>query len=767
MEVPFDRKISEVNEKISEIMSRSEKEILETDLKEYKWNEGDFSLTSFLKIETSLLRNRHFIEMYRETTKLLSSSHIEKTIENPTIVGYLYVFLSFFLCSLLTEATTRHKSGELDAFQKIIDDIYFWYRDKRRSIVRKRLNEDREFYVLKNEDKEEKEEIEIKKRIVESSFRVDDDPSAREVDQSAIITREKKKQMFISNKLKQYSHRNLEKSLYTRKKEEEEENEAEERTKRYSSRKKRKRKRKRKRGGDEKRRKGWLRGGLKDKHKELLEKLEKQEKLQSKKEEQPSVFRHWIRHRARDAQDRLENIEFQNTVEKWYRNTARIEEEIQRRQESLRYASQTGVNVYNQKDRNDDEEKDEHDEQKTHHKRKRRKKKEENRERNGSAYHQASEDPFLEDDDFSSDEDEPLYSGKSLKELEKGGEMSGHHSTNHRNGLMMDVEDSKRSDSLNDQEDDEESEESEEDEELFDEDNLNIRVNPNPTVDSYLSPYENLKKEQKKKYNMGKVKSLHFNEFQEKEKKVDSNVKMATEIVGIDEKEELFPSALFLTQSFPSLSPNSSRLPPYNGPEYELPTTPEKKVHHNVIKMFEAQNQPKKRKRRRKKKKGGKGGMRPSTSKRSVKSSRSSTSSRPSTASVRATTSSRQRSRVTERPATSAGVMKRSQPIEITKTRISQLQECESIRMTLLKQGITISSKQIQRSLLLPMDLPYQTCASLLPQKRTFLLKNVNKKVPKQTKKKKRRRKGKKGTTSTTSSRPSSRYSTVSRSTRN
>jgi hypothetical protein len=57
-----------------------------------------------------------------------------------------------------------------------------------------------------------------------------------------------------------------------------------------------------------------------------------------------NVNKHWLAHRALEAEENLEQIEFKDAVTMWSFNRARIEEEINRRHESMTYASQTGRN---------------------------------------------------------------------------------------------------------------------------------------------------------------------------------------------------------------------------------------------------------------------------------------------------------------------------------------------------------------------------------------------------------------------------------------
>lgn len=59
-----------------------------------------------------------------------------------------------------------------------------------------------------------------------------------------------------------------------------------------------------------------------------------------------NVERRWLSHRAQEAQEKIELDRFRDIVTSWTRNRTRIEEEIMRRQESMRYSSQTGSRVH-------------------------------------------------------------------------------------------------------------------------------------------------------------------------------------------------------------------------------------------------------------------------------------------------------------------------------------------------------------------------------------------------------------------------------------
>lgn len=66
----------------------------------------------------------------------------------------------------------------------------------------------------------------------------------------------------------------------------------------------------------------------------------------AEEERQRSLQVKWLQHRVQEAQETLEEADKSQTLHAWAANRARVEEEIQRRQESFTYSSQTGTRVH-------------------------------------------------------------------------------------------------------------------------------------------------------------------------------------------------------------------------------------------------------------------------------------------------------------------------------------------------------------------------------------------------------------------------------------
>lgn len=147
------------------------------------------------------------------------------------------------------------------------------------------------------------------------------------------LSEDKKRKVFVNNKLKQYSRRNMAKSEAIRK------NIAQSVTKGlsaspvsqlenpYDSTSIRK-----------------FRNTTQEKKKRLADLYTYSERSNEEKDEH--IMKHWLSHRASDAEEQLEQIEFRDAVVSWSTNRARMEEEIHRRHESLMFSSQTGLRVH-------------------------------------------------------------------------------------------------------------------------------------------------------------------------------------------------------------------------------------------------------------------------------------------------------------------------------------------------------------------------------------------------------------------------------------
>jgi hypothetical protein len=148
------------------------------------------------------------------------------------------------------------------------------------------------------------------------------------------LSEEKKRKVFINNKLKQYSRRNMSKTEEIRKSLQslahkgisaspsvtQLENP-------YETANVRK-----------------FRNTTQEKKKKLADLYTYSERTKEEKDEH--VMKQWLSHRASDAEEQLEQIEFRDAVVSWSANRARMEEEIHRRHESLMFSSQTGLRVH-------------------------------------------------------------------------------------------------------------------------------------------------------------------------------------------------------------------------------------------------------------------------------------------------------------------------------------------------------------------------------------------------------------------------------------
>lgn len=236
--------------------------------------------------------------------------------------------------------------------KQMIEEVYNWYRNKRKILLDYRIQKTKQVIEEKMKKiprpktpKREPLELQtVKKATLKDQYSY----NARSLMRLGQVTsnEEKKRRVFIKNKLKQFSTRNLAKTNATRKVSEPPPVVEEPKKEGFTIRE----------AWQEKQPASEI---AFDTH--VSVRSERPAHIQAAKEvatqpykhyqkpttaKEQQVMQHWLYHRAQEAEEELEENEFRDTVTMWSYNRARIEEEIHRRQESFRFSSQTGVRIH-------------------------------------------------------------------------------------------------------------------------------------------------------------------------------------------------------------------------------------------------------------------------------------------------------------------------------------------------------------------------------------------------------------------------------------
>lgn len=322
---------------------------------------GGFSLSALTEMDAHLLRDKHFNEMYNDVNRYCSQDFIASAKH----VERYYVLLAGLLRSLL-----RASASTFDPYERkaLLEMVYRWYRDKRRTLLEQRLVKSRRQKkpllkkILRKGERAPKRPSKEEKRKApqtpanDSTRQVSTPSTGRrqffDENQSRrlplFVNRDQKKKLFITNKLKQYSRRNLMSSQHERMKAKQRlaEQAIQKAPAELSNADKKTLERQRTWAQPVQRKRPATVAADVPGKRELLSQPRLLTYNKPKSFSEMKIYKHWLRHRARDAQEKMEDMQFQDAVRTWSYNRARIEEEIQRRQESNRYSSQTGVALH-------------------------------------------------------------------------------------------------------------------------------------------------------------------------------------------------------------------------------------------------------------------------------------------------------------------------------------------------------------------------------------------------------------------------------------
>lgn len=316
--------------------------------------EESFSMNSLTEMDVHLLKDKHYNEMYQDVKRYCDP----KFVNDATHLDRYYVLLAGLLRTLL-----RATGSTFDPYERksLIESVYLWYRDKRKVLLDYRLKSRRVLDTSSNQVKkivyegdalalEELDQKTKKKKIlpdISSSTKqsVSFTPStpgsnAEELKFSSInkqlpvyVNQDKKKELFISSKLKQYSRRDL--------------------TTSHKQRLKRLENIKSQTSHDNRANQGsWVADVDRPSSSNDISNSNviPNPRLLFYKDDvdftKMGIYQHWIEHRSREAEEEIENVEIAETISTWASNRSRIEEEIHRRQEASRYSSQTGIYVH-------------------------------------------------------------------------------------------------------------------------------------------------------------------------------------------------------------------------------------------------------------------------------------------------------------------------------------------------------------------------------------------------------------------------------------
>jgi len=327
-------------------------------------------------MDVHLLKDKHFNEMFQDIKRYCDANFVKDAKH----LDRYYVLLAGLLRQLL-----RASGSTFDPYERklLIERVYNWYRDKRKLLldyrlksrrtgqqqntsrpIRKLVNDDEDAIRLEDLDARATSKLpDIKlasKAIHERNIDTPPDtpdgrPFANEqhgfggahtiTQLPLFVNQDKKKELFISNKLKQYSRRNLASSHQRRLQRQHEKPQSAAEPMRAAS-----------------RTESWsvhtdsrpatsMSGTVQAESQSPSNKrFISQPRFANYKDDfdfsKMGVYSHWLEHRSRETEEELENVEFQDTISTWASNRARIEEEIQRRQEASRYSSQTGITVH-------------------------------------------------------------------------------------------------------------------------------------------------------------------------------------------------------------------------------------------------------------------------------------------------------------------------------------------------------------------------------------------------------------------------------------
>ncbi|KAL9649573.1 hypothetical protein ABK040_003251 [Willaertia magna] len=371
MEKRFDEKIEQAERKFLSVFKEHRLDNKKLDLTPFveSDNEKSFSLNALLEMDQSLMNDPHFLEMFRDVNKYCSEDYSKRA----QTIDKIYVFLGGLLKVLLRECVSVYQDHFLR--KEMVEKTYQWYRDKRRKLLEFRLsqtvnngntsensnnaNENNQTnssteYAIMEEQKipNSRATSSLSQRSDLSNNNVGHrlDPRVITFDVLSVPSNdpttpfyasdEKKRKAFINHKLKQYCRRNLSKSYDNRKngvylnKEIEIKN-FDVATSSISSGSTN--------ASSNSGRTSQLSSLLFKKPKDLIAFYGEEEK---KVGNYDNAMKHWLNHRAKEAEEKIEDLEFKDAILAWRINRSRIEEEMQRRQESQTFASQTGIRVH-------------------------------------------------------------------------------------------------------------------------------------------------------------------------------------------------------------------------------------------------------------------------------------------------------------------------------------------------------------------------------------------------------------------------------------
>lgn len=665
-------------------------------------DEESFSLNSLTEMDLHLLKDKHFNEMHEDVKRYCDPAYVKKARH----LDRYYVLLAGLLRQLL-----RSSGSTFDPYERkeLIEKVYSWYRDKRKLLldyrlklrrqkqnveppqqsslsdtlrVKKLVQHDEED-AIKLEDLDQRENSSLPKIKSPSPKKFDSVKEGKRIENNMdmlppqpqlpqFVNQEKKKELFISNKLKQYSRRNLASS--------------------HSSRMQRKKPGTAQPKAQQQQQQRDQ-STIPDQNRPSTtnttssEGLATQPKLMTYKKDfefsEMGVYNHWLHHRAREAQEDLEEADFQDTITTWASNRARIEEEIHRRQEASRYSSQTGVTVHKILRKPD------HQQESEQH----RKRIEELR-RNA--------DTFLDSDSDFSDDDRDQPNRGPLDSPEDEEETS-------------DADDVQPSTS--------------EEEDEFYESNEPVFLSPYNNMHSVTHQFrppsplnpdtDIMNEEERKAANSGFVRPMT----------TGASTLPRNPIINYHrEVEKPQPAEDGAEPSKQPLRPKTVNILDRNRKSSSTHvhyTNPEKEHFHSVLDREGLVEEPKSKKKGKGKKKGAKKGAKKAGGKK-TKGKKG--------ADKKAAPAEDEKSKEPVPPP----------PRPPSLLRSAQLDECERVKLSLSKSGWNVPSSVIQQSILIPEDLSHQECRSNLPSSAFLRLECVMADEEKDKKKKKGKKSGKK-----------------------